>query len=104
MQVTTKYLPPTNTKPSRISVSGPYGRRVYSYDYASHDPHLYSFIRYLKSEYDKLDFYQNPNIFRDHIRSFHCADTPRGYIYTNISIPRYALDETFDQLAQGEQA
>lgn len=46
--ITTKYLAPTNTLGSRIKVKSWLGSKIYSYDYASNEPHHTAFSTYLQ--------------------------------------------------------
>lgn len=45
--VTTKYLPSTNTRGSRIKVSSWLGNKTFSYDYSATDAHNAAFCRWL---------------------------------------------------------
>ena len=45
--ITTKYLAPTNTRGSRIKVTGAWGSKTYSYDYSAEEPHKAAFEEYL---------------------------------------------------------
>lgn len=45
--ITTKYLAPTNSRGSRIKVTGAWGSKTYSYDYSVSEPHKAAFDEYL---------------------------------------------------------
>lgn len=48
--ITTKYLAPTNNRGSRIKVTSAWGSKIYSYDYAAHEPHKAAFDLYLAEQ------------------------------------------------------
>ena len=44
----TKYLPPTNTRGARVSVTCNGKRKVYAFDYSVRDVHAWAFEQFLK--------------------------------------------------------
>ena len=54
--VTTKYLPATNTRGSRIKVSSWLGNKTFSYDYSASCAHEAAFNEWLKEQNERIAF------------------------------------------------